>query len=128
MKQNNKSGTALDMAFSALGMDKILAIKNKIEAKGVPGPTIEEYFSEFEAHFENLFENLCAPKPINTIYKVDKICPPKTDVVFRPSDTEWVDPEKNTLNKNNLTTVQNNGGFLFSLHNERSAACKICFN
>ena len=55
--QIDKSKEALERAFQKLGKKGIAEIIAKVKAMNIGGPTVEQYFLEFERHFSSIANN-----------------------------------------------------------------------
>ena len=117
MEQVSKSLSAFDRAFAKLGKEGLEAIIARIDSMDIKGPTIEEYLSDFEAHYEHLFENICDLAKCSSegsTFTV-KCTEPHKVSVLSAYNTYWKDhkPDKEKNKGKKSTTVENNGGFLF---------------
>ena len=51
MEHITKSLSAINRAFATLGKERITTIVNEIDSLEIKGPTVQEYFCDFESHF-----------------------------------------------------------------------------
>ncbi len=114
METTDKSLLALSQIFNSIDAKEIDSIINSIDKMAFEGPTLNEYFVQFQDHFAKLL-------PIDEYdFTHQKICSP---MIMRPQ--EPINKEYFNIDKENIPEFINSGFFLLISQHERPTCSSV---